>query len=141
MGTKLVALQPELAHEDGNIDDRSAKPFSWEIVVVSEKHECRIAVLTPAGRLDNETSASFQAKLLDAVGSGEPVLLDFSAIKYISSAGLRALLMASRKAKALGGHLGVAALTPMVKEIFSIGRFSLVVQVFETTEEATGALT
>jgi anti-anti-sigma regulatory factor len=48
--------------------------------------------------------------------------------------------MASKKSKAGGGRLAVAALTPMVKEIFAISRFALVVQVFETIAAATAAL-
>lgn len=109
---------------------------------IGEKHQGKIAVLAPAGRIDNETSPSFQAKLLDAVGNSDTaVLVDFSGVEYISSAGLRALMMASKKAKAAGTRLAVAALTPMVQEIFTISRFSLVVQVFETIAEATAALT
>jgi anti-sigma B factor antagonist len=100
-----------------------------------------MVVLTPVGRLDNETSPSFQARLLDAVGSAEArVLLDFSGVDYISSAGLRALMMAAKKSKAVGGRLAVAALTPMVKEIFTISRFAMVVPVFETIAEAMVAL-
>jgi len=111
-------------------------------VEIGEKHQGKIAVLAPAGRIDNETSPSFQAKLLDAVGNSDTaVLVDFSGVEYISSAGLRALMMASKKAKAAGTRLAVAALTPMVQEIFTISRFSLVVQVFETIAEATAALT
>jgi anti-sigma B factor antagonist len=110
-------------------------------VEISEKHAGKFIVLAPVGRIDNETSPSFQAKLLDAVGTGSaPVLLDFCGVEYISSAGLRALLMASKKSKAGGGRLAVAALTPMVKEIFAISRFGLVVQVFETIAAATAAL-
>ena len=108
---------------------------------ISQKHEGKIAVLAPAGRIDNETSPSFQAKLLNAVGDGKaPVIVDLAGVEYISSAGLRALMMASKKAKAAGTRLAVAALTPMVNEIFTISRFSLVVQVFETVGEATAAL-
>src|SRR5208283_853969 len=91
----MTTVRTELARDDRNIDNRSS---NWDVVEISEKHEGKIAVLTPAGRIDNETSPSFQARLLDAVGTGAvPVLLDFSGVEYISSAGLRALLMASKK--------------------------------------------
>jgi anti-anti-sigma regulatory factor len=49
-------------------------------------------------------------------------------------------MMASKQSKATNGRLAAAGLTPMVKEIFAISRFSLVVQVFETTAEAIAAL-
>ena len=107
---------------------------------ISEKQHGKIAVLTPVGRLDNETSAEFQVKLLYTVAESSNVLLDLSGVEYISSAGLRALMMASKKSKATSGRLAVAALTPMVREIFAISRFSLIVEVFETMAEATAAL-
>jgi anti-anti-sigma regulatory factor len=48
--------------------------------------------------------------------------------------------MGSKQSKAGNGRLAVAALGPIVKEIFEISRFSLVVQVFDTTADAVTAL-
>ena|SRR5277367_6651033 len=108
---------------------------------ISEQRRGDIIVLIPTGRINNDTSTSFQPKLLESVASpGSKVLIDFSSVEYISSAGLRALMMASKQSKAINGRLAVAGLTPMVKEIFAISRFSMVVQVFETTDEAIKAL-
>jgi anti-anti-sigma factor len=112
-----------------------------ETVEIAEKRDGNLVILGPAGRLDNETSASFQIRLLDSIGSGAVgVLIDFSNVEYISSAGLRALLMASKQAKVTGCRLGVASLGSMVKEIFEISRFALLVQVFETAADAIPAL-
>jgi anti-anti-sigma factor len=108
---------------------------------ISEQRQGDIIILIPVGRINNDTSTVFQPKLLESVGSaGSRVLIDFSSVEYISSAGLRALMMAAKQSKANNGRFAVAALTPMVKEIFTISRFSLVVQVFETTAEAIAAL-
>jgi anti-anti-sigma factor len=108
---------------------------------IGERRQGGIVVLSPLRRINNDTSPAFQTKLLGCVGSGATaVLIDFSGVEYISSAGLRALMMASKQCKADNRRLAVAALTPMVKEIFAISRFSLVVQVFETTTEAITAL-
>jgi len=110
-------------------------------VDIAEKRDGNIVVLGPVGRIDNETSSSFQTRVLDSIGSGAAaVLIDFSNVEYISSAGLRALMMASKQAKATGCRLVVAGLGSMVKEIFEISRFALVVQVFETTTDAIAAL-
>ena|SRR5580704_5562883 len=112
------------------------------IVEIGEKRDGSIVVLEPVGYLDNDTSPLFQTRLLEVVGTGDGrVLIDFSGVEYISSAGLRALMAASKKTKAAGGRIAVAALQPMVKEIFEISRFSLVVPVYETSAEATAALT
>jgi len=108
---------------------------------ISEQRQGDVVVLHPVGHLNNDTSPVFQQKLLAAVGStGVAVLVDLSGVDYVSSAGLRALMMASKQSKATNGHIAVAGLTTMVKEIFAISRFSLVVQVFETPAEAISAL-
>jgi len=49
-------------------------------------------------------------------------------------------MMASKQSKATEGKLAVAALGPVVQEIFTISRFALVVQVFDTPGEAIEAL-
>ena len=108
---------------------------------IGARRDGNISVLRPVGRIDNETSAEFQTTLLGAVApAGAAVLVDFAAVNYISSAGLRALMMASKQSKATTGRLAVAALTPVVKEIFEISRFSFVVQVFDTVADALTAL-
>jgi anti-anti-sigma factor len=110
-------------------------------VEVGERRDGDILILLPVGRIDNDTSAAFQTRLLASLTSAAAaVLIDFSRVDYISSAGLRALMMGSRQAKAVKGRLAVAALGPVVKEIFEISRFSLVVQVYETPAEALAAL-
>jgi anti-anti-sigma factor len=108
-------------------------------VEIGERRDGDILILSPAGRIDNDTSQAFQASLLSALTPGAAVLVDFSAIEYVSSAGLRALMMGSKQAKASNGRLAVTALGPVVKEIFEISRFSLVVQVFDTQAQALAA--
>ncbi len=77
---------------------------------ISEQRRDDIIVLGPVGRINNDSSADFQTKLLGCVGStATKVLIDFSGVEYISSAGLRALLMASKQSKAANGRLAVAA--------------------------------
>ena len=107
---------------------------------IGERRDGDILILGPAGRIDNDSSPDFQARLLSALTPGAAVLIDFSAVEYISSAGLRALMMGSKQAKTSNRRLAVAALGPVVKEIFEISRFSLVVQVFDTPAQALAAL-
>jgi anti-anti-sigma factor len=107
---------------------------------IGERRDGDILILSPVGRIDNDTSPVFQARLLAALTPGAAVLVDFSAIEYVSSAGLRALMMGSKQSKAVNGRLAVAALGAVVKEIFEISRFSLVVQVFDTPADALAAL-
>jgi anti-sigma B factor antagonist len=106
-------------------------------VDIGERRQVNILVLAPVGRMDNLTSAAFQARLLAAVtSSSADVVVDLSGVEYISSAGLRALMTASRQ-KPSERRLAVARLNEVVREIFAISRFSHVVPVFATVEEAS----
>lgn len=107
---------------------------------IGEQREDGILVLRPVGRLNNDSSPDFQARLLAWVDSNDAVVIDFASVEYISSAGLRALMMASRRAKARGGRLAVAELSPLVKEVFTISRFDQVVRVFDNTADARAAM-
>jgi anti-anti-sigma factor len=96
-------------------------------------------VLRPIGRIDNLTGAEFQARLLGAAAAGsDDIIVDLLEVGYISSAGLRALMVASRtRPKEL--RIAVANLNEAVREIFAIARFSQIIRVFATVEEATAA--
>ncbi len=59
---------------------------------------------------------------------------------YISSAGLRCFMLAEKQAKAQGGTVVVAAMQPVVKEIFEISRFTLVFDTFATVRDAIAKL-
>lgn len=91
-----------------------------------------VTVLTAVGRLDQETSTAFQSQLLGLVEvpGGANVALDFGLVDYVSSVGLRSLMVAAKKSRAGGGKIAVAALTPVVREIFEISRFNFVIPVF-----------
>jgi len=100
--------------------------------------------LYPTGRIDHATADSFKAALapyLARVASGrDRAVIDLAGVEYISSVGLRVLMLASKQAKAQGGALAVADLQPVVREIFEISRFNLVLEVFPTLREALAKL-
>ena len=100
--------------------------------------------LFPAGRIDHATADSFKAALaphLAAVSTGrDRAVIDLAGVEYISSVGLRVLMLASKQVKAQGGALAVTGLQPVVREIFEISRFNLVLEVFPTLREALAKL-
>lgn len=100
-------------------------------------------VIGVAGRLDQDNCDAFRADLMAHVErsahDGGAVILDLSGLEYVSSAGLRCFMLASRQAKAQHGRIFVASLQPMVAEIFEISHFNMVFQVFPTVREALAA--
>jgi anti-anti-sigma factor len=100
------------------------------------------AVLVKAdGRIDMSNAEAFGAVLAAAVPRAKSgLIVDMAGVDYISSAGLRALMIAFRAAKAAGKGFGVAALTPLVLEIFTISRFNLVFPLYGGVGEALEAV-
>jgi anti-anti-sigma factor len=100
-------------------------------------------VLSPQGRIDHATADQFKAALaphLAPAATRNPLVIDLTGVEYISSVGLRVLMLASKQAKAQGCALAVCGLQPVVREIFEISRFNLVLQVFPSLREALAAL-
>ena len=86
------------------------------------------------------TSNAFCERLSAILAGGLPVVVDFSDVNYISSAGLRALMLASKQARGTGTALAIAALQPVVLEIFQISRFDKLVPCHPTVDAALAAI-
>ena len=97
-------------------------------------------IATPAGRIDHRSAAEFEAALTPlvdaAVAAKGALVLDFSRVEYISSVGLRVLMIAARKMREREAPLLVTALQSVVAEIFAISRFDRVLTVTATLDEA-----
>ncbi len=96
------------------------------------------SVFALKGRLDSKTSEAFEQQLLEAVKTGpQKVLLDFSQLDYISSAGLRVLLLATRALQEKEGKMALCGLKPGLKNVFDIAGFSQFFPLYASLEEAT----
>ena len=97
-------------------------------------------VVSPTGRIDQANAEVFKSALaphLERCAKGQDrLVLDLSGLDYISSAGLRILMLAAKQSKAQGGKLLLACLQPLVQEIFEISRFTLVFEIAPTLPDA-----
>ena len=93
------------------------------------------------GRVDMANADAFKDALMAAVeGPGTTVVVDMSHVEYISSAGLRSLMIALRSAKGANKGFAVAGLNALVLEIFTISRFNLVFALFAGVRDALADL-
>ena len=101
-------------------------------------------VVALTGRVDHATAADFEravVPLLEAAGGPRAGLVfDLERVTYISSVGLRVLMIASKALRARGARIAVAAMQPVVAEILEICRFGAVVEVFTTVDAALDAM-
>jgi anti-sigma B factor antagonist len=98
-------------------------------------------VVVADARIDYDSAQRFGEQLLAALGDGSAVLIvDFSAVGAISSVGLRALVVAAKKSKTANGKIVVSGLQPLVREVFEISRFDALFPLYDSVDEARGAL-
>ena len=101
-------------------------------------------LLKVSGRIDRASADDFKKALGPYLAQCKPggvvLVLDFSAVEYISSIGFQVLLVAQRQAKTQYGAIAVAALQPGVKSIFEIANFSKVIRCHESVRDALADL-
>lgn len=87
--------------------------------------------LNVEGRLDTNTAPILEQTLTENMGAAQSVVLDFTPLTYISSAGLRVLVAATSMMEEKGGSLVIRHATPEVMEIFEITGLVDILQVEE----------
>ena len=99
-----------------------------------------VIVVAVDGRIDYVNADEFKDILMPHLGGGAAggpqVVLDLSGLEYISSAGLRVLILAAREARGREVKLFAVGLQPVVREIFEISKFTLVLQLFDSLQDA-----
>ena len=99
-----------------------------------------ISVVTPQGRLDAAGARPLEAELKQRIATAETrLIVDFEAVRYIGSNGLRVLLIAQKQAQQQGGSIKLCCLPPRLKEIFVMAGFDQVFEIFDTRAQAEKA--
>ena len=105
---------------------------------ISNTKQGPVVTLSLKGRLDASTSKSLEETLLDLINNANERLfvIDFQQLDYISSAGLRVLLMAAKLLKPENGRIALTSLKDHLQEIFEITGFQGIFPIFKNQEEA-----
>jgi anti-anti-sigma factor len=83
-----------------------------------------IVAVAPAGRIDSSTAPVLEQHLLGLLAGGERrIVVDFSGVDYISSAGLRVMLVLARRVRDANGQLGLCAMGDAVRQVFQLAGF------------------
>jgi anti-anti-sigma factor len=106
-----------------------------------ETRENGVVILSVKGRVDAANARSFEQEVLGLIDAGERrLVLDLAGLDYVSSAGLRVLLVTAKRLAAVHGKLALASLREPVREVFEIAGFSAFLRVFPTREDAVAAV-
>ena len=96
-------------------------------------------VCRPNGELDAFTVSGFREALAD-LASRRRVIIDLSAVTFMDSAGLGALIGGIRRIREAGGDVGVSCNRPTLLRLLRTTGFDRIVAVVDTVEEAVAAL-
>ena len=104
-----------------------------------------VTLVRVTGRIDHQTVKDFEKALTPYLEADHPaaetkMILDLAGLDFLTSAGLRMLMIAAKACDRQNRAIGVAALQPIVQEIFTISRFDLVLKVFPSVRKALESL-
>ena len=93
-------------------------------MTINKTQENGTITLAIEGRLDTSTSPRFQEALIPLFGEAKVIKIDFANIVYVSSAGLRVLLMGQKTAKSNNAVMTLFNVSEEVMEVFDMTGFS-----------------
>jgi anti-anti-sigma factor len=100
-----------------------------------------VLIVAPVGRVDSTTSEALERSLLRRLEQGERrLVLDLAGVEYISSAGLRVLLMLAKRLQQPPGALVLCALADGVRQVFELAGFLPLFAVEPSRERALARL-
>ncbi len=108
---------------------------------ISQTKTGDVTTIALKGRLDAASSKATEERILKTIEGGEHrLVIDLAELAYISSVGLRVLMVVAKRLKPLGGKVAVCALQPSVRLVFDIAGFGTIFRIFATREEAVAGL-
>lgn len=106
---------------------RNQHPLIYERIEITMKinktTENNTIILAVEGRIDTTTAPQLEAEVKSSTESAECIVIDFSKVEYISSAGLRVLLSGHKLMNAKGG-LKLINVSEDIMEIFDVTGFT-----------------
>lgn len=108
---------------------------------IDQSHSGQVCIVSLGGRVDSSNSAEVLTQLNGMLAAGEKtILVDFSAVLYLTSAAFRVLLVATDEAEHSAARIALCNLTNQVRELFEMGGLLEVFTVHGSREEALAQL-
>lgn len=107
----------------------------------AEKAYKRYTILRVSGRIDADTAPNLEKQINKVLNKGQyHLVVDLGGVDYISSAGLRVLVSALKKARRYNrGDVRLAGLSARLEDAFQLVGFDKLFQIFGEAEDAAGS--
>lgn len=101
-----------------------------------------VQVLAVSGRVDGSNATQFESGIRDSLAeNSKGLVLDLSLVEFISSAGLRAILLTARELKERRTQFALCAVPEPVKKVLKIAGFLRLMDVIESRQRAVDQMT
>ena len=108
--------------------------------LISERNDGVLSARV-SGRVDSTNAREFEETIRTLIQDGDrAVILDFEKLVYISSAGLRAVLMTAKNLWKRDATFALCSLSNIVREVFEVSGFDRIISIHPTQEEALASV-
>lgn len=108
---------------------------------LAEEKQGAVTVLSPDGRVDSSNAKAFEEAVMSRLAAVEgPVLIDLAQLRYISSAGLRVILLSAKQQQQKGQRFALCEPSADIREVFEVSGFTKIIEIFQKRDQALAAL-
>ncbi len=108
---------------------------------ISTEREGATLIAKTEGRVDGANAREFQDALEEAIDPADrAVILDLENLSYISSAGLRVILLTAKTLRKQDASLSVCSLSEPIRQVFEISGFDKIIPIHASQAEAVAAV-
>ena len=112
-----------------------------EVTIKGAERASEWSIVSVKGRLDTITASDLEKKTIAWIGEGHRMLLlDLAGVEFLSSAGIRAILVVAKKTKELQGTLAIAGLQGIAKEAFNLSACNTILSTYTSVDSALKGL-
>jgi anti-anti-sigma factor len=114
----------------------AAEEHEMSLTVTVKEHGVGLFTVSPIGSLDSNTFQILEDRLQPiTAASPRTIIFDLKDLSYISSAGVRVILVTKKALKAAGGDIALTNLQPQIRKVFDIIKAVPSLSIFESVEE------
>ena len=96
---------------------------------IEKKYNAKELTIEVGNRIDTVTAPDFENEIMDEMGKFDSLILDLEKLEYISSAGLRVLVLVQKKLQPEGIPFVIINVNDTIKEIFSMSGFDKILTI------------
>ena len=128
-------LNPELRLAWRSTAGPAGDLLTWDVQARGE-----LAVVAVSGELDINSGPGLEVELAPVADAGRHLILDLAGLRFCDCSGLSLFLRVQQRARAAGGSLHLAALTPRVLRVITAARLADVLPISASVADTVAAL-